>query len=83
MKRGDGALEVDVVLPEGVVGVEEQGLARGEGGQDVCDHALIIGAGMWVRGEPWPCSKDVTFRVAKCRRSADEEEDSGEGRERT
>jgi hypothetical protein len=25
-EAGDGALEVDVVLPEGVVGVDEQGL---------------------------------------------------------
>jgi hypothetical protein len=28
-ERGDGALEIDIVLPQGVVGVEEQGLARG------------------------------------------------------
>ena len=28
-ERGDGALEVDVVLPESVVGVEEEGLAGG------------------------------------------------------
>ena len=29
---GDGALEVDVVFPEGVVGVDEEGLAGGEVG---------------------------------------------------
>ena len=29
---GDGALEVDVVFPEGVVGVDEQGLAGREVG---------------------------------------------------
>ena len=29
-ERGDGALEVDVVFPEGVVGVDEEGLAGGE-----------------------------------------------------
>ena len=29
---GDGALEVDVVFPEGVVGVDEQGLAGGKSG---------------------------------------------------
>ena len=28
-ERGDGALEVDVVLPQRVVGVEEQGLVGG------------------------------------------------------
>ena len=42
---GDGALEVDVVLPQGVVGVEEQGLAGGAprygGGRSLL---LIIGA---------------------------------------
>jgi hypothetical protein len=31
---GDGALEVVVVLPQGVVGVEEQGLAGEAGGSD-------------------------------------------------
>ena len=28
MKRGDGALEIDVVLPKRVVGVDEEGLGR-------------------------------------------------------
>jgi hypothetical protein len=37
---GDGALEVDVVFPEGVVGVEEQGLSR-------------EGSGRWVGPESW------------------------------
>ena len=32
---GDGALEVDVVLPEGIVGVDEQGLAGRELGHEV------------------------------------------------
>ena len=31
---GDGALEVDVVLPQRVVGVDQQGLAGGEGGHE-------------------------------------------------
>ena len=31
-ERGDGALEVDVVFPEGVVGINEEGLAGGEVG---------------------------------------------------
>jgi len=30
-ERGDGAFEVDVVLPEGVVGVDEKGLREGTG----------------------------------------------------
>lgn len=39
---GEGALEVDVVLPKGVVGVEEKGL--GEAARGSCgDHARIIG----------------------------------------
>ncbi len=29
-KGGDGAFEVDVVFPEGVVGVDEEGLSRRE-----------------------------------------------------
>jgi hypothetical protein len=58
-EAGDGALEVDVVLPEGVVGVDEQGLGDrgterlrtsglGRGG-----HELIIGPagrGLKTRG---------------------------------
>jgi hypothetical protein len=32
---GDGALEVDVVFPEGVVGVDEEGLAGREVGHGV------------------------------------------------
>ena len=34
---GDGALEVDVVFPEGVVGVDEEGLAGGKLG-----HGLMV-----------------------------------------
>jgi hypothetical protein len=41
---GDGALEVDVVLPEGVIGVDEEGLAVGAAGWRVWGaHGLIIG----------------------------------------
>lgn len=45
-ERGDGALEVDVVLPESVIRVDEQGLAGGlaEGLSGVA-HILIISGG--------------------------------------
>ena len=33
-KGGDGALEVDVVLPQRIVGVDQQGLAERELGHD-------------------------------------------------
>jgi hypothetical protein len=48
-EAGDGALEVDVVLPERVVGVDEQGLGHrgterlGAGGLGSGGHELIIG----------------------------------------
>jgi hypothetical protein len=47
-EAGDGALEVDVVLPEGVVGVDEQGLGHrgteglGASGLGIGVHWLII-----------------------------------------
>ena len=45
-EAGDGTLEVDVVLPQGVVGVDEQGLAGGASGMIRGlvwgEHRLII-----------------------------------------
>ena len=45
-ERGDGTLEVDVVLPEGIIRVDEQGLAGGlaEGLSGIA-HPLIISGG--------------------------------------
>ena len=48
---GDGALEVDVVLPEGVVRVDEEGLAVGAAGwRGWGAHGLIIGVAREGRG---------------------------------
>ena len=61
-ERGDGALEVDVVFPEGVVGVEEEGLGGferqgGRGG----GHCLIVvgvaGGVMLVSADGGGCAK--------------------------
>ena len=46
-EAGDGALEVDIVFPEGVVGVNKQGLGSLEAGLEfgwlgIEDHGLII-----------------------------------------
>jgi hypothetical protein len=58
-EAGDGALEVDVVFPEGVVGVDEQGLGHrgaeglGAEGLGAGGHELIIGpagGGLKTRG---------------------------------
>ena len=49
----DGALEVDVVFPKGVVGVEEKSLGCGLAG---CGHAVVLRLrnGWWSRGYTYP-----------------------------
>ena len=52
-EAGDGPLEVDVVLPESVVGVDEQGLA--DPMPEWLARSLVWGAhGLIIKASPWP-----------------------------
>jgi len=49
-ERGDGALEIDVVFPQGIVGIDEQRLARRKLGHGdyVSETEWANRGGLWI-----------------------------------